>query len=81
MRAAILARDPQCRLALAGCTGTSTEADHVLPRFLGGEDTMRNGRGVCSHCHAIQTRAQSTIGLRRQAARGRYPQQRSAGLL
>lgn len=59
-RADILARDPICYLAYPGCTGTSTEEDHVIPLHQGGDRwSYSNRRGACHHCHAIKTQRES----------------------
>ena len=49
LRAAVLKRDPICRMP--GCTARSTIPDHIVPRRRGGADTMSNLRGVCHACH------------------------------
>ena len=54
-RPRILARDPSCKLALVGCTITSTEVHHAIP----GRDDDAALIGVCHSCHAIVTRLQS----------------------
>ena len=51
----ILARDPQCKLALPGCTHVSTEVHHLRP----GDERDSALAGVCSPCHKIITRAQA----------------------
>lgn len=52
----VLARDPLCRIAvLCGGLAPSTDADHVVPRRLGGDDTMENLQGACHACHSYKT--------------------------
>ena len=78
---AIIRRDPVCRLQLPGCTGVSTEADHITPTAEGGSDHPSNGRGVCAHCHGVVTRGQAVDGIRRMTAKGKYPRPASPGLI
>jgi 5-methylcytosine-specific restriction endonuclease McrA len=56
-RARILARDPYCTLQYTGCTGRSTQVDHVIPISEGGEmfppDTGL--RGACGHCNLAES--------------------------
>lgn len=78
-RRLILRRDPTCTLRLPGCTGISTEADHITPHAaalragwsLADIDDPTNGQGVCSSCHTRKSRAEATAGRRQQAARHR----------
>lgn len=52
LRAMILSRDPIC----VECSrAPSKTVDHVVPKHLGGEDTMENLRGLCMPCHARKT--------------------------
>lgn len=69
-RAAVLARYPTCYLQYDGCTGTSTEDDHVVPRSQHGSDDLSNRRGVCKHCHRIKSQREAAHG-RRQATQPR----------
>jgi len=73
VRAAILRRDPTCQLRRPGCTGRSTEADHVVPRSRGGSDDVDNGRGVCGSCHQAVTQEQAAAGRREVAAKRLHP--------
>jgi len=47
-RAAILARDPLCRICH---TAPPTVADHVRPLRQGGGWSYSNGQGLCERCH------------------------------
>src|SRR5262245_36995537 len=48
LREMILIRDPLCVLCLElGNLTTSTEADHIIPKSQGGDDSDANLRGVC----------------------------------
>ncbi|PVA58078.1 hypothetical protein DDJ72_04075 [Mycobacteroides abscessus] len=52
VRGWVLARHPQCQLAIPGiCTGRSTDVDHVVAVSDGGSDHHTNLRGVCHECH------------------------------
>lgn len=37
----------------------STEVDHIIPVFEGGDDTVFNAQGLCRECHMIKTQAES----------------------
>lgn len=50
IRAETLARDPECRLGLPGCTKVSTEVDHRVSRRVAG-DGPTNTQGVCRSCN------------------------------
>jgi 5-methylcytosine-specific restriction protein A len=54
-RARILRRDPLCKLAYPGCTGTSTVADHIRPLAANGADTESNMQGACRSCSDKKT--------------------------
>jgi 5-methylcytosine-specific restriction protein A len=76
-RAEILARDPVCYLRYAGCTGTSTEEDHVIPLSRGGDRwSYSNRRGACHHCHGIKTRTEAQAA---RSAKTRRPTERHPG--
>jgi 5-methylcytosine-specific restriction protein A len=56
LRKLVLARDPLCRIGnLCGGMGISTEADHIVPRARGGDDSMENLQGACHACHSHKT--------------------------
>lgn len=78
-RRRILTRDPDCTLQLPGCTGPSTEVDHI-----GDKDLHEDGnlRGACHPCHARITAQQAAAGRRRAtASRPRQrPQKKHPGL-
>lgn len=77
-RAEILARDPVCYLRYAGCTGTATEEDHVVPLAQGGDRwSYSNRRGACHHCHGVKTRAEARAA---RAAKSKQPTERHPGL-
>jgi len=85
---AILQRDGQCMLQLAGCTGQAEEADHIVSHAdatrAGWDpadiDDPGNGRAVCRSCHSQVTRAQIEAGKARRRAGGRRPPERHPGL-
>jgi 5-methylcytosine-specific restriction protein A len=80
VRAAILRRDPHCRIRLEGCTTVSTEADHVVPTSEGGSHSVGNGQGACASCHAKRTQQQAARARARQRARLIRRPQRHPGL-
>lgn len=49
LRAEVLRRQPTC--ATPGCGERSVAVDHIQPRAKGGQDTLRNLRGLCVHHH------------------------------
>lgn len=49
----ILRRDPICKEP--GCERPATDADHIVPKSRGGEDTMSNGQGLCHSHHSQKT--------------------------
>lgn len=55
-RARILHRDPVCRLNYGGCTGPSTDVDHIIR---GGGETDSNYQGACAHCHRLKTQLEA----------------------
>lgn len=55
-RLRILARDPACRDRGPGCTGRSTEVDHITA---GAGEAEWNLRGLCATCHRAHTQAQA----------------------
>lgn len=48
----MLERYPQCQLALAGCTGRSEVAAHVVDAADGGRYVEDNLVGACNHCNS-----------------------------
>jgi len=53
LRDRVVKEEPTCRIQLPGCTGRSTTADHILPRWLRPDLTLvrSNLRGACDHCN------------------------------
>jgi hypothetical protein len=49
LRAACLARFPVC--VTDGCNNSAVVADHVIPRSMGGSDSLSNLVGRCIICH------------------------------
>jgi 5-methylcytosine-specific restriction endonuclease McrA len=68
-RAAVLTRDPLCRLNLMVCTGRSTQVDHIINVAEGGTHELTNLRGVCKPCHDDKTKAEAARGRARYRAR------------
>lgn len=75
VKATVRRRDKTCRLAFPGCTVTIQEFHH--PDGLADQGKQRtsvlNPReviGVCSWCHAIDTRQRQAAGRARAALRG-----------
>ena len=65
LRARVIARDPICVdpygiHAVHHEVALSTDADHVIPRSEGGEDSMENLQGLCHSCHSRKTALQSS---------------------
>lgn len=58
----ILRRDRICH---ACRTRPSTEADHIVNLAAGGANTIANGQGLCTPCHAAKTRAEQDAGRAR----------------
>ncbi len=56
---AVLGRDVGwCLLALPGCTGEATVADHRAERGMGGSDVLNDGRALqasCWHCNGVKS--------------------------
>jgi 5-methylcytosine-specific restriction endonuclease McrA len=67
LRDQVVREEPQCWLHLPGCTGTSTTADHVIPRSSRPDLTMvrSNLRGACAKCN--RKRGRKSIGTIRAA--------------
>jgi phage terminase large subunit-like protein len=51
LRAQVLREEPTCQLRLPGCTITSTDCDHIIPKDAGGTNERSNLRGLCRSCH------------------------------
>src|SRR5512133_1652537 len=66
-RAYVIQRQPTCQLNFPGCTGRSTQVDHILSAndrpdlFLVGS----NLRGVCAKCHHKRSAEQSKAKRKR----------------
>ncbi len=65
IRRRILDRDPDCTLELPGCSGQSTEVDHIGANDDHADSTRR---GACHPCHTRRTAQQAAAGRRRAAA-------------
>jgi len=52
IRPHILKRDPRCKLRYPGCTGVSTQVDHIQR---GDDHSYANLQGVCAKCHATKS--------------------------
>ena len=73
-RRRVLDRDQHtCQLSGPDCTGTATEADHVVPVAEGGTDDEGNGQAACATCHAVKTRQEIARGQARMPKRTRPP--------
>lgn len=80
-RRQILDRDHHaCQLHYPGCTGTATEADHIVPHAEGGTDHPDNGQAVCPTCHTTKTRREQARGRARRPTR-RRPEPPHPGLI
>ena len=61
LRKVVLARDPLCMIqvlcgrGIGALRALSTEADHIVPRSRGGDDSMENLQGACHACHSHKT--------------------------
>jgi len=73
-RPIVLARDPMCRLRLAGCTGKSTTVDHVICVARGGSNDLDNLVGACARCNQLRGGAEGRATLKRRAAERRRTQ-------
>lgn len=72
LRDRVVSEEPRCWLQLPGCTGTSTTADHVIPRSLRPDLTMvrSNLRGACEGCN-IRRGNKSAADIQRRAQRAK----------
>jgi 5-methylcytosine-specific restriction endonuclease McrA len=50
-RALVLEREPLCHWRLPGCTGRSTQADHLVAVSRGGDNGLTNLVGSCEPCN------------------------------
>lgn len=53
----VLRRDPIC--TVPGCIEPSTDADHIIPKSEGGDDSMENLQGMCHRHHSRKTRREN----------------------
>ena len=77
-REEVLQRDPYCKCKgcgscqrTGGCWRPSNQADHVIPKELGGSDDLGNYQGMCDRCHDEKTldeRGWTYSGRKRHAA-------------
>jgi 5-methylcytosine-specific restriction endonuclease McrA len=65
-RGIALAREPRCHWQYAGCTGRSTQADHLVPVSQGGDNSLANLVGSCRHCNEARGRAAGNAAKRRR---------------
>ncbi|MCH8342476.1 MAG: HNH endonuclease [Planctomycetes bacterium] len=54
LRMMVLRRDPFCKWP--GCHDPSTDADHIIPKRDGGDDSFDNLQGLCAMHHSQKTR-------------------------
>lgn len=73
IRPHILKRDPRCKLRYPGCTGVSTQVDHIQR---GDDHTFQNLQGVCAGCHAKKSSREGHDAKRSRRARRLRPQER-----
>jgi len=52
----------RCALTLDGCTWRATTAHHVIPRSLGGPDSLDNLVPACMHCNQAQGTSVASVG-------------------
>lgn len=56
LRLMVLRRDPLCADPFAiHCVSASRHADHIVPKRIGGQDTLENLQGLCDSCHSRKT--------------------------
>lgn len=72
LRAATLERDKHlCQPCLReGRLTPASEVDHIVPKFEGGIDDLKNTQAICSSCHKEKTRDEAA------RAQGRTPRAR-----
>ncbi len=73
LRAIVLTRWPWCYLQYEGCTGHSTEDDHVIPVTAGGTDHISNHRGACHPCHTIKSKREAAQARAATQGQARHP--------
>jgi len=62
MRLIILRREPICQDPFrTGCKAPATQADHIIPKWAGGTDSIENGEGLCESDHGLKTRIEQGI--------------------
>jgi 5-methylcytosine-specific restriction protein A len=65
LRQMVLSRDPLCTTCAAEeRTTPSTDADHIIPKSRGGQDTLENLQGLCHSCHSRKTAGEEGFKLR-----------------
>jgi len=52
------------RCAKCGALAEDGQADHIVPRFLGGDHSMPNLQWLCSPCHDEKTREERKLAQR-----------------
>lgn len=64
LRAKVLKRDGHlCQNCLQeGIYTQATQVDHVIPKFLGGDDRLENCSSICDNCHTKKTANESKQG-------------------
>jgi 5-methylcytosine-specific restriction endonuclease McrA len=70
-RALAIAREPTCHWGMAGCTGRSTTADHLISLARGGDNSLENLVGACSSCNQRRGGAEGRATVKRRAAESR----------
>jgi 5-methylcytosine-specific restriction endonuclease McrA len=65
-REIVLAQEPTCHWRFEGCTGKSTQADHLIAVSRGGSNDLSNLVGSCESCNRLRG-----IDLGNQTKRGR----------
>lgn len=80
-RALVLTRaGGQCEIRGTGCTGTATEADHIIEVSDGGAELdPANGQAACHHCHGKKTAAHANNKRWSQRA-DKHPTEQHPGL-
>lgn len=53
LSARVVAEEPLCKIALAGCTGLSEQGDHIVPVSVAPELALmrHNVQGACAWCN------------------------------